>query len=332
MALASTDDAADLLNSVDNIRKPINLKTSYRTIVFLIAAMLAKDLLRTLVAEHRAFVQVPSHGFVSLVDVLPRVVPEYVETGDHAIAAAARVSYMTDPTATAEKYDRAKDRKLIRRLMRDKHTSPFEMAELKFCVKAPIFVTRQWMRHRTGSFNEWSGRYSQLPTEFFMPDVARGQSKLNKQSSESRLGTGRGFNPEEQQLWLERSLEMRCRATHAYSAATESYHAMLAQNCGAREQARIVLPVGLYTQFVWKCSLHNLLHFLKLRMAPDAQLEIRLYANEIYKMVSLLFPDVCEAFDDYVLNTVTLSGPEVKDIKAGAADANALVLKKLEQF
>lgn len=290
--------------------------------------MLSKDLLRCLVASNRAVATVPSHGFVSLVDVMPRVVPEFVETGDHAIASAARVSYMTNPTNAAENYDRSKDRKLIRYLMKHNHTSPFEMAELKFCVKAPIFVTRQWMRHRTGSFNEWSARYSEIPTEFFMPDSARGQSKLNKQSSESKLGSGRGLNPEEQQLWLQRSLEMRCRATHAYSAATESYHAMLSKNCGSREQARIVLPVAIYTQFVWKCSLHNLLHFLNLRMSSDAQLEIRLYAKEIYGMIKVLFPDVCEAYDDYVLNKVVVYGNEIQDITRGTTDAKDLVLKK----
>lgn len=255
----------------------------------LFARALTKDIL-----ESRTLTRaINKNGFVRLVDVMPRLIPESASGGDSVIANAARVSYgdgMTDESNDAQ------DRRLIRHLMRHAHTSPFEMAEVKFHVKAPIFVARQWLRHRTASVNEWSGRYSPMPSEFYRPAVARLQSPTNMQGSRM---DGSPVSSDSSKLLSEYLDDSE--------ALAGKYNELIAKHGIAREQARIGLPVSIYTQFYWKCDLHNLLHFLKLRMAPDAQLEIQEYGHAIFDMIEPLFPITCEAFRDYRLNSISLT-------------------------
>lgn len=220
------------------------------------------------------------HGFVRLVDVMG---------DDAAIVEAARTSYQN-----GTKLKRS-DEGLIRYLMRNWHTSPFEMCELKFHVKCPIFVARQWLRHRTASVNEVSGRYSVLPDEFYIPDGEQvlAQSKSNKQGREGELPyeTVTGF---------------MFGLTNLSDDAFQFYKEALEEDV-ARETARIGLPLNTYTEFYWKIDLHNLLHFLRLRMDHHAQWEIQEYARAIGKMVESRFPVTYRAFLDYRLNSVTVS-------------------------
>jgi len=184
--------------------------------------------------------------------------------------------------------------------MRHQHTSPFEMAEARFLVKVPVFVWRQWIRHRTANVNELSGRYSELPDEYFVPEQWRSQSVTNKQGGEepmeyNRWDTGAGLHTEDLAF-----LEYRSRLEAGVS----------------RELARICLPVSHYTMAYWKCDLHNMFHFLKLRMHAHAQVEIRVYADSIYNLLSQKFPIAFEAFNDYVLNAMTFSKTELELIKS----------------
>lgn len=224
-------------------------------------------------------------GFIQLIDFMG---------DDAAVVQAARVSYGAGTKHVSE------DRTLIRYLMRHRHTSPFEMCELKFLVRVPMDTWRQWIRHRTASVNEYSTRYSeaidsQQTTE---PGLWRSQSKANKQGSGEML-------PET----LGHILSKAERESHWY--AKEVYQTRIAAGV-AREQARKDLPLSTYTEAYWKVNLHNLLHFLELRMHPHAQLEIRSYAKVIgYRFVAELFPVTWEAFLDYRLNAVTFSGLEL---------------------
>jgi thymidylate synthase (FAD) len=225
------------------------------------------------------------NGFVRLVDTMP------TNNLDAAIVQAARVSYSGGASATRT------DKGLIRYLMRHWHTTPFEMVEFKFHIKMPIFIARQHMRHRTASINELSGRYSEMPDEFFTPETYRRQSKVNKQSSEGVLS-------------LEKTPD---DLSHD---AFRMYRYMLDAGC-SRELARCHLPVSTFTEFYWKINLHNLMHYLRLRMEPGAQEEIRVYANEIFNIVKGLAPIAMEAFVDFRLNSIMLSGPEIEAMKNG---------------
>jgi thymidylate synthase (FAD) len=232
-------------------------------------------------------VKVGTDGFVELRDVMGN---------DAAICEAARVSY-----------DQAKkvsdDRTLIRYLMRHRHTTPFEMAELKFVVRVPMDTWRQWVRHRTASINEYSTRYREAIESVAIPqsDEWRLQSTTNKQGSEGQL-------PE---------LNAR-RCSHQFASAIgeclRAYERMIGLGV-AREQARSILPLCTYTEAYWKIDLHNLLHFLHLRMAPDAQQEIREYANAIHDLVAPLFPFTFEAFTDYRLDAIQLTGVDLAAIR-----------------
>jgi len=244
--------------------------------------------------------QVHRHGFVRLVDTMPR------EDLDHAIVQAARVSY-GDGTVSVRS-----DRGLIRYLLRNDHSTPFEMVEFKFHLKLPIFLARQHMRHRTASINEISGRYSELPEEFHIPEDLRGQSKVNHQGSE-------GFIETPEAMVLLRDQKASCEK------AFDVYHRMLEQGV-ARETAREHLPLSTYTEFYWKINLKNLLHYLRLRLDSHAQSEIREYANAIYDIIKPLVPAVCEAYEDYVLGSVTLSRLEIEKIN------NLLLKRKVEMF
>lgn len=226
------------------------------------------------------------HGFVRLID--------YMGT-DESIVQAARVSYGKGTKKTQ------KDRDLIRYLLRHQHTSPFEMIEFKFHCKLPIFVARQWIRHRTASVNEYSLRYSAAQNEFYFPepDAIRKQATLNRQGRSDET-----LSPEIQQ----RVLSILKRHIQLLWEDYEQFEQMDI----ARELARIHLPVSLYTEWYWKIDLHNLLHFLKLRLDPTAQYEIQIYAEAIAEIVKIAVPLTWEAFEDYVFLAKSFSRPEME--------------------
>jgi thymidylate synthase (FAD) len=216
-------------------------------------------------------------GFVELVDMKPRMIP-IGYTADKRIADAARTSYL----GTGKSKDQ--DDKLVRRLFKDKHTSPFELVVFNFHIKLPLFVNQQLLRHRTASLNQASYRYISPKEEIYYPDV-RMQHKSNKQcSSDETVDDEKILNE-----WDEmKQLGIRCM---------KSYKKLVDMGV-AREVARIGLPAGLMTELIWSMDLHNLLHFLKLRMANDAQLEIRELADAIYKLIKQVVPVTCEAFEE----------------------------------
>lgn len=226
------------------------------------------------------YIKIHDHGFVGLVDHMG---------SDAAIVEAARVSYQTGTKATRT------DRALIRYLMRHKHTSPLEMCEVKLHLRAPIFVLRQWIRHRTASVNEESGRYSEIREMFFSPalgDLAP-QSLDNKQGREGEFP-----------LHKQKAIRNVIDANNEYSYV--SYKALLAEDL-ARELARITLPLTAYSSLYWKIDLHNLLHFLTLRTDSHAQKEIRDYADAILEIIRPLFPYAVEAWEDYQQQAKMLS-------------------------
>lgn len=225
-------------------------------------------------------------GEVRLLDTMP------VIGADEAIVSAARVSYGSGGKSTRSTRD------LIRYLMRHRHTSPFEMVEFKFYVVAPIFVARQWMRHRTGSFNEISARYSVVTNAAWVPQAHNLalQSTLN--------GQGRC-----EELAADDAADVVEVMQDSVDVASKAYHAALA-NGVARELARTVLPVSTFTEFIWKVDLHNLLHFLRLRCDSHAQTEIRVYADAIADMVAKVAPLTFEAWCDYSRDARTLSRQE----------------------
>jgi len=233
--------------------------------------------------------KVLDHGFVRLIDVMG---------DDAAIVQAARVSY---GKGTKKRYE---DRGLIRYLMRHQHTSPFEMVEFKFHVKLPIFVARQWIRHRTANVNEYSGRYSVMEEEFYLPqpEELRVQSETNRQGKSEET-----LSPAQQAEFLE-NLKRTCDESY------KNYRHIMDAGL-AREVARIQLPLNLYTQWYWKIDLHNLLRFLRLRMDSKAQAEIQVYARVIADIVKEAVPLVWEAFEDYQLNSVHLSAPELQALR-----------------
>ncbi|HOP08319.1 MAG TPA: FAD-dependent thymidylate synthase [candidate division Zixibacteria bacterium] len=233
------------------------------------------------------------HGFVRLIDYMG---------SDAAIVQAARVSYGAGTKKVSQ------DRGLIRYLMRNRHTSPFEMVEFKFHVKLPIFVARQWIRHRTANVNELSGRYSVMKEEFYIPNEAHigSQAKDNKQ--------GRTFD--EVPAGLKARFVDWLNQTQGSNYAR--YHELVEDGL-ARELARINLPLSLYTEWYWKIDLHNLFHFLRLRLDKHAQLEIRLYAEVMTKMVKAVCPLAYEAFEDYILNAASFSAQELTVLKPALA-------------
>lgn len=235
------------------------------------------------------------HGFIRVVDTMG---------DDSAIVQAARVSYGKGTKKVNE------DRGLIRYLLSHKHTSPFEMCEIKFHVKMPIFVARQWIRHRTANVNEYSGRYSVMNGEFYIPelDQIKGQSATNKQGSD-------GYLPDEARELFQSRLKELCADAddnyrHALNMDEDGEPIVAAGSSVSRETARIGLPLNLYTEMYWKIDLHNLLHFLRLRNDPHAQYEIRVYAEAMWDIVKQWVPHTAEAFYDYAMKSVTLSLPQ----------------------
>ena len=232
------------------------------------------------------------HGFVRVIDYMGN---------DQAIVQAARVSY---GEGTKKARD---DSALIRYLMRHWHSTPFEMCEVKFHVKLPVFVARQWIRHRTANVNEYSARYSIMDKEFYIPkeDNLAAQSKKNNQ--------GRGFVLEGEEAYKVLEI-LKSDSSRSY----KNYEQLLSQDGQqglARELARMNLPMNIYTQWYWKVDLHNLFHFLRLRADDHAQYEIRVYADTILKIVSDWVPIAFQAFKDYRIGGIHLSAIAADIIK-----------------
>lgn len=257
--------------------------------------------------DHRLGVRMPvlDHGFIRVVDYMGN---------DEAIVQAARVSYGEKKAKTLEE-----NRALIRYLMRNRHTSPFEMCEIKLHVKLPIFVARQWIRHRTASVNEISGRYTVLDNEFYVPaieDVAK-QSKSNKQGRENSAMDSATANEILQIL--------KADSLQSYSR----YEYLIEDKELTRELARTRLTLNFYTQWYWKINLHNLLHFIGLRADSHAQKEIRDYADAICNIVKSWVPFTWEAFEDYRLKGAYFSAEEIRWIKESLSENRSLDTLKL---
>ena len=257
-------------------------------------------------------------GFVRVVDYMG---------DDGAIVQAARVSYGRGTKKVHQ------DRGLIRYLLRHRHTTPFEMCEIKFHLKMPIFVARQWVRHRTANINEYSARYSVLQDEFFFP----AGSELTTQSKSNSQGRSAETAANSEQM-----------AAEIQNAAKRDYalYARLLNEDGdgdddgvARELARMVLPLSTYTEFYWKCDLHNLMHFLTLRADSHAQREIRVYAERMVKILEDWVPLTAEAWRDYIRDSMTFSAQEgeiVRRLLRGASvereDAAGLSDREWREF
>lgn len=227
-------------------------------------------------------IKVLDHGFVRLVDH---------QGSDLSIVRNARVSYDAE-WRTGE--DAGKDEKLIHYLMKHNHTSPFESVVFTFDVKAPIFVFRQWHRHRTWSYNEISARYAQLPDEFYVPELEEitTQSKDNKQM--------RTDNQHPQALFIQKLIHDVCNVAHL------QYQELIQMGC-PRELARGVLPVNTYSHMFATVNLLNLFKFLKLRLHPHAQKEIRVYAEAMLQLIEPIVPVSTAAFIEYQLNESKIS-------------------------
>ncbi len=212
------------------------------------------------------------YGFVNLVDMMG---------DDFRVLEAARVS-----TGSEARKGDEKDRKLLRYLMKNEHHTPFEKIVFEFHIKCPIFVARQWFRHRIGSYNEKSARYKEFVWETYMPNEWRIQDAENKQGS----------------LIGAKDAKIDYMVAQAYDAAKRAYEEMLHLGV-ARELARIVMPVGIYTEFFWTVNFRALLNFLKLRTDSHAQYEIRQYANEILRVIKATdkIPWTLEAAEDFTI-------------------------------
>jgi len=228
---------------------------------------------------------------------------------DQAVVQAARVSYGKGTTRVSE------DRGLIRYLMRHRHSTPFEMCEIKLHVKLPMFIARQWIRHRTASINEYSARYSVLDKEFYIPAA----KDLAVQSLSNRQGRGEVLsekNSKEALDMLKRDAE-KCFDTYEYLLNEKSNGEIIDENREglARELARINLTLNTYTQWYWKTNLHNLMNFIYLRADSHAQYEIRVYADIIYEIMKAWVPITAEAFNSYRSGSIELSAEAMKVIK-----------------
>jgi thymidylate synthase (FAD) len=242
-------------------------------------------------------VKVHDHGLVALCDVMPRFAP-VGKSADFAIVQAARVSYGQGTKQINE------DRGLIRYLARHRHTTPYEMVEFKFHHVMPIFIARQWIRHRTANVNEYSARYSVVPDRFYRPTLenVRKQSTLNRQGGDEPID----------ELSAKEFLAYLDRAQENYA----EYEKLLEKGV-SRELARIGLPVNVYTEWYWKCDLHNVFHFLSLRMDAHAQQEIRDYATAMFALIQPIVPIAAEAFLDYQLGGMHLTRLEIDALCSG---------------
>ena len=251
--------------------------------------------------------KVLDHGFIRLVDYLG---------SDERIVQSARVSY-GDGTKTYRQ-----DKGLINYLLRNDHTSPFEQVNFTFHIKMPIFVARQWIRHRTARVNEISGRYSVMKDEFYVPDSRH----INLQSEDNKQGRmDEAVDPA-----LAKKVQEILAADQKRSY--ETYRQLLEMGL-ARELARINLPLSMYTEWYWQMDLHNLFHFLQLRLDSHAQYEIRVYAQTILEMVRLVCPMATEAFEEYKLGGKLFSRSELDAVKAMLkGEENPLKGRALELF
>ena len=244
--------------------------------------------------------KVLDHGFIRIVDYMGN---------DNAVVQAARVSYGTGTKQVRE------DRGLIRYLMRHRHTTPFEMCEIKLHVKLPIFVARQWVRHRTANINEYSARYSYLDKEFYVPQPEH----LATQSSTNRQGRGAVLEGQEAAKVLQILREDASRSHDHYVEMMNEDESGITLRDGqhglARELARMNLTLNFYTQWYWKVNLHNFMHFLSLRADQHAQYEIRTYAETMLKILEKWVPQVYEAFCDYRLSSFEMSSPALAVVK-----------------
>lgn len=224
------------------------------------------------------------HGFVRLLDYLG---------SDDRIVEAARVSFGSGTKSYRQ------DRGLIHYLLRNDHTSPFEQVNLTFHLKMPIFVARQWIRHRTARLNEISGRYSVMRDEFYLPV----DQHISLQSEDNKQGRSDEPAGPELQRRVHEMLESEQKRNY------ETYSELIDMGI-ARELARIDLPLSLYTEFYWQIDLHNLFHFLKLRLDAHAQYEIRAFAETIFEIATKVCPIACEAFEEHVTDSIRLSQSE----------------------
>lgn len=237
------------------------------------------------------------HGFVELVDVMG---------DDQAIVDAARVSVSGEDVKTVQD-----NTGLIRYLMRNRHTTPFEMVELKFRCKMPMFIARQWVRHRTANINEMSARYSKLPNEYYVPaeEDIQFQATVNKQ--------GRNVSAGMMPVVGFQQTSFKEEAANSF----DLYERRLEDGM-AKELARINLPLSSYTQWIWKIDLHNLFHFLSLRAHPHAQMEIRVYAEAMLEMIKPIVPIACAAFEDYRMKAAFLTKQDMQAIRAILGEGN----------
>lgn len=271
------------------------------------------------------------HGFIRVVDYMG---------DDRAIVQAARVSYGEGTKKVSS------DKGLINYLMRHRHTSPFEMCEIKLHVKLPIFIARQWIRHRTANVNEYSARYSILSREFYVPDrdqlmsMAKEQSRSKASNQDELAGTLDMFAGEqslaEQSTTNKQGREKNLQAGRSFDAASRikrdsersftAYEYLLNEDADgnaqdpdrpgiARELARMVLPLNTYTEWYWKIDLHNLMHFIALRADHHAQYEIRAYADRLFEIAQAWVPLTAAAFENYRMTGATLSGGALEAIK-----------------
>jgi thymidylate synthase (FAD) len=236
-------------------------------------------------------------GFIRLVDYLG---------GDERVVQSARVSYGAGTKSYRE------DAGLIDYLLRNRHTSPFEQVVLTFHVKLPIFVARQWIRHRTARLNEISGRYSVMKDDFYVPDPA----DIALQSTDNKQGRS------EEALNADAAARVRSAFAEGQRQAYTGYSGLIEQGI-ARELARINLPLSLYTEWYWQIDLHNLFHFLELRLDAHAQREIRLYAEVLFAISQKVAPLCCESFERHILGGVSFSQDELAELRRRLAGAPA---------
>lgn len=229
-------------------------------------------------------------GFVRLIDYLG---------SDDRIVQAARVSYGEGTKSYR------KDKGLINYLLRNDHTSPLEQVNFTFHIKMPIFVARQWIRHRTAKLNEISGRYSVMTDECYIPS----DENISYQSSDNKQGRSSEPVSAEIREKVKKLLEEDQKRTYAV------YQELLDMGI-ARELARVNLPLSLYTEWYWQMDLHNLFHFLQLRMDLHAQYEIRVFANTVFDIVKKVCPIACEAFEDHRLGGKSFSHREIEQLSA----------------
>tara|TARA_R110000868_G_scaffold64543_1_gene193905 strand:- start:1672 stop:2589 length:918 start_codon:yes stop_codon:yes gene_type:complete len=259
--------------------------------------------LQSAILNDTNYIPVLDSGFVGLVDIM----------GDDAlIARAARVSYGTGTKTVRE------DTGLIRYLMKNEHTSPFEMVEFLFHIKMPIFVARQHIRHRTANVNEYSGRYSEMSSEFYLPEKHRlqGQDHINKQGSAEALDSF-----DQTDIW-EQMQRHQAESFKLYKKLMEPRVTSNNQSL-SRELARLVLPVSNYTEMYWKIDLKNLLHYVRLRDDAHAQWEIQQYGQAIGQFVKQRCPIAYQAFQDYVQSSRKLSQGETQLLRDIMSTSNA---------